>query len=257
VGMQFGNNAIDMNAAASFAYRRRDDTLQGELVAALNNDLSNASPPQIIAAAQQSVKPGRFAIVSSFGAESAVLLAAAAEVDRSIPVLMIDTGYLFPETLAYRGQLQEALGMTDFRTITPAAQEAAARDPDGDLFVTDPDACCDLRKVQPLGRALDGFDAWANGRKRYQSASRSDIPVVELDDARLKFNPLAHLTRGDIVQRFRALGLPYHPLEKFGFASIGCMPCTSRVADGEDQRAGRWRGRGKVECGIHIAASKA
>jgi phosphoadenosine phosphosulfate reductase len=170
---------------------------------------------------------------------------------------MIDTGYLFPETLAYRGQLQEALGMTDFRTITPAPQEAAARDPDGDMFVTDPDGCCDLRKVQPLGRALDGFDAWANGRKRYQSASRSDIPVVEPDGERLKFNPLAHLSRGDIVQRFRSLGLPYHPLEKFGFASIGCMPCTSRVADGEDPRAGRWRGRGKVECGIHIAASKA
>jgi phosphoadenosine phosphosulfate reductase len=255
--MQFGNNAIDMNAAASFAYTGRDDRLQSELVAALNTDLLDAFPSQIIAAAQQSAKPGRFAIVSSFGAESAVLLAAAAEVDRSIPGLMIDTGYLFPETLAYRGQLQEALGMTDFRTITPAAQEAAARDPDGDMFVTDPDGCCDLRKVQPLGRALDGFDAWANGRKRYQSASRSDIPVVEPDGERLKFNPLAHLSRGDIVQRFRSLGLPYHPLEKFGFASIGCMPCTSRVADGEDPRAGRWRGRGKVECGIHIAASKA
>jgi phosphoadenosine phosphosulfate reductase len=255
--MQFGNNAIDMNAAASFAYTGRDDRLQSELVAALNNDLLDASPSQIIAAAQQSAKPGRFAIVSSFGAESAVLLAAAAEVDRSIPVLMIDTGYLFPETLAYRGELQEALGMTDFRTITPAAQEAAARDPDGDMFVTDPDGCCDLRKVQPLGRALDGFDAWANGRKRYQSASRSEIPVVELDDERLKFNPLAHLSRGDIVQRFRSLGLPYHPLEKFGFASIGCMPCTSRVAPGEDPRAGRWRGSGKVDCGIHIAASKA
>lgn len=257
MGIQLGNNAIDMSVAASFAYTGRDGDPESEMVAMLNSDLSSASPSDIIATAQQSVKPGRFAIVSSFGAESAVLLAAAAEVDRSIPVLMIDTGYLFPETLAYRGQLQEALGMTDFRTITPAAQEAAARDPDGDLFVTDPDGCCDLRKVRPLGAALDGFDAWANGRKRYQSASRAEIAVVELDGARLKFNPLAHLSRGDIVQRFRSLGLPYHPLEKFGFASIGCMPCTSRVAAGEDPRAGRWRGRGKVECGIHIAASKA
>ncbi len=257
VGIQFGNNAIDMNSAASFVYMREDGPISANDVRDLNAELANASPSAIIATALKSVKPGRFAIVSSFGTESAVLLAAAAEVDRSIPVLMIDTGYLFPETLAYRGQLQEVLGMTDFRTIVPDKQEVAERDPEGELFVTDHDACCDLRKVRPLGRTLDGFDAWANGRKRYQSASRADIPVVELDGPRLKFNPLAHLERGDIVKRFRSLGLPYHPLEKFGFASIGCMPCTSRVAPGEDPRAGRWRGRGKLECGIHIPAAKA
>jgi len=216
--------------------------------------LSDASPESIIEAAIRSVSPGRFAIVSSFGTESAVLLAAAAEVDRSIPVLMIDTGYLFAETLAYRDQLQERLGLSDFRTLTPDTIEVESEDAEGDLFLNDPDACCALRKVRPLATALTGFDAWANGRKRYQSAMRAAIPVVEPDGPRLKFNPLAHLGRGDIVQRFRALGLPYHPLEKFGFASVGCMPCTSRVGDSEDQRAGRWRGRGKAECGIHTAA---
>jgi phosphoadenosine phosphosulfate reductase len=257
VGIQFGNDAINIRLAAAFEYRGRNEGFSAESAVELNAALASASPSEIIAAALKSVKPGRFAIVSSFGTESAVLLSAAAEVDRSIPILMIDTGYLFPETLAYRDQLQEVLGMTDFRTIVPDRQETAQRDPEGELFVTDPDACCDLRKVRPLGRTLDGFDAWANGRKRYQSASRADIPVVELDDARLKFNPLAHLERGDIVKRFRSLGLPYHPLEKFGFASIGCMPCTSRVAPGEDPRAGRWRGSGKLECGIHVAASKA
>lgn len=257
MGIQFGNNAIDVNSVASFVYSRDDRPISADDVRALNAELADASPSAIIAAALGSVRPGHFGIVSSFGTESAVLLAAAAEVDPSIPVLIIDTGYLFPETLAYRDQLQEVLGMTDFRTITPDADEAAKRDSEGDLFTTDPDACCDLRKVRPLGKTLEGFDAWANGRKRYQSTSRADIPVVELDGPRLKFNPLAHLTRGDIVTRFRSLGLPYHPLEKFGFASIGCMPCTSRVAPGEDPRAGRWRGRGKLECGIHVAASKA
>ena len=257
MGIQFGNNAIDMDSAAVHEYRGRDEGFSAEYAAELNAAHASASPSEIIAAALKSVKPGRFAIVSSFGTESAVLLSAAAEVDRSIPVLKIDTGYLFPETLAYRDQLQEVFGMTDFRTIAPDVQEVAERDPEGELFMTDHDACCDLRKVRPLDRSLDGFDAWANGRKRYQSASRADIPVVELDGARLKFNPLAHLERGDIVKRFRSLSLPYHPLEKFGFASIGCMPCTSRVAPGEDPRAGRWRGSGKLECGIHIAAAKA
>lgn len=219
--------------------------------AALNLLLANASPEEVIGAALGAVDPGRFAIVSSFGTESAVLLAAAAAVDPAITVLLVDTGYLFPETLAYRDVLQERLGLTDVRSLRPDAEEALAQDSDGDLFQRDPDGCCDLRKVRPLGSALNGFDAWANGRKRYQGADRALIPIVEGDRQRLKFNPLANLTRGEIVTRFRGLDLPPHPLEKHGFASIGCMPCTSRVAPGEDPRAGRWRGRGKVECGIH------
>jgi phosphoadenosine phosphosulfate reductase len=224
---------------------------ENETVSALNALLSNAGPEEIIAAALRSAPPGRFGIVSSFGTESAVMLAAAAQVDPAIPVLFVDTGYHFPETLGYRDQLQERLRLSNTRSLTPDETETAAEDVEGDLFQRDPDACCALRKVRPLGRALDGFDAWANGRKRYQSAGRNAIPIVEADGARLKFNPLVNLSRAEIVGRFRALGLPLHPLEKFGFASIGCMPCTSRVLPGEDPRAGRWRGRGKVECGIH------
>jgi phosphoadenosine phosphosulfate reductase len=180
-----------------------------------------------------------------------------AEIDPSIPVLFVDTGYHFSETLAYRDQLQARLRLTDIRTLAPDGAEVVVEDPDSDLFLRDPDACCALRKVRALGRALDGFDVWANGRKRYQSTGRGSIPIVEADGARLKFNPLANLSRAEIVGRFRALGLPFHPLEKFGFASIGCMPCTSRVQPGEDPRAGRWRGRGKVECGIHTSTAVA
>jgi phosphoadenosine phosphosulfate reductase len=223
----------------------------------LNTSLAHASPEDIVATAADAATAGRFAIVSSFGAESAILLAAAAQVDRSIPVLMIDTGYLFPETLAYRDLLQERLGLSDMRALTPDALEAETEDPEGDLFTRDTDACCALRKVRPLSRALEGFDVWANGRKRYQGASRADIPVVEADGSRLKFNPLALLGRSEVVERFRKLGLPLHPLEKFGYASIGCMPCTSRVAPGEDPRAGRWRGEGKVECGLHTGTLSA
>ena len=218
---------------------------------ALNARLADAAPEDIIATAIEIAGLERFAIVSSFGTESAVLLAAAADVDRTIPILMIDTGYLFPETLAYRDQLQNHLGLVDIRILKPDPIRTTNADPDSDLFQRDPDGCCELRKTEPLADALAHFDAWANGRKRYQAMNRASIPVVEGDGPRLKFNPLAYLTRADVVGRFRASGLPYHPLEKFGFASIGCMPCTSRVTSGEDPRAGRWRGRGKTECGIH------
>ncbi len=224
---------------------------------ALNALLAGQSPEAVIAAALGAVDAGRFSIVSSFGTESAVLLAAAAQVDPRIPVLLLDTGYLFPETLTYRDELTARLGLQDVRNLQPDAVEAAVQDAEGDLFQRDPNACCALRKVRPLGKALDGFDAWANGRKRYQGGGRASIAVVEADGIRLKFNPLASLSREQIVTRFRALDLPPHPLEKFGFASIGCMPCTSRVDPGEESRAGRWRGRGKIECGIHSGPGKA
>jgi phosphoadenosine phosphosulfate reductase len=217
----------------------------------LNRLLQGASPEQIIGAARDTLAPGRLAVVSSFGTESAVMLAATAAVDPALPVLLIDTGYLFPETLAYRDALQQRLGLTQVRAIGPDGDELAAEDPEGDLYSRNPDACCALRKVRPLARALAGFDGWANGRKRFQGAARTAIPVVEADGPRLKFNPLALLAPEEITERFRDLGLPPHPLEKFGFRSIGCMPCTTATRPGEDPRAGRWRGRGKVECGIH------
>jgi phosphoadenosine phosphosulfate reductase len=222
---------------------------------ALNVLLVGASPEEIIAAAQEAVCPGRLAIVSSFGTESAVLLAAAAAVDRSVPVLIIDTDYLFPETLAYRDQLQRLLGLRDVHAIRPDGAELAEEDVDGDLYARDPDACCALRKVRPLAKALRGVDAWVNGRKRFQGGDRSVIPVVEAEGPRLKFNPLAALSPANIAARFADAGLPPHPLEKHGFRSIGCMPCTSATRPGEDPRAGRWRGRGKVECGIHLGAA--
>jgi len=223
--------------------------------AALNTLLRNATPEHIIAAAQEAVEPGRLAVVSSFGTESAILLAAVAAVDPCIPVLLLDTGFLFPETLAYRDLVQQRLGLTDVRAIQPNAEEIAGEDSEGNLHHRDPNACCAVRKVRPLAGALSRFEAWANGRKRFQGGGRAIIPLVEADATRLKFNPLAALSREALGARFRALDLPPHPLERNGFYSIGCVPCTSRTAPGEDARAGRWRGRGKTECGIHNRSS--
>ena len=214
--------------------------------------LAGASPSEIVAAARDTVLPGRLAVVSSFGTEAAVLLSIVAAVDRSIPVVFLDTGWLFEETVAYRDDIVARLNLSDVRTIVPDAATLAARDPHRDLWFTDPDACCGLRKVEPLARALAPFDAWINGRKRYQGRERLRLPIVESDGGRLKFNPLARVSEATVAEMFRASGLPRHPLATFGYRSIGCMPCTSRTLRGEDARAGRWRGSGKTECGIHF-----
>jgi phosphoadenosine phosphosulfate reductase len=217
----------------------------------LDHALRDASPAEIIAAALKTVGREKLALVSSFGTESATLLKVMADVDPAIPVIFLDTGWLFEETLAYRDTLIATLGLTDVRSIKPAEETLSREDPDRDLWFSDPDACCRIRKVEPLARALKPFDAWLNGRKRFQGSTRADIPVVEDDGARLKFNPFANVSREEIEAIFARAKLPRHPLVASGFLSVGCMPCTSRTAEGEDERAGRWRGRAKTECGIH------
>ena len=218
----------------------------------LNQALRNQSPAAVIAAALQAVGRERLAVVSSFGTESAALLKVMAEVDPAIPVIFLDTGWLFEETLAYRDTLIATLGLRDVRSVKPLEETLSREDPDRELWFSDPDACCRIRKVEPLARALAPFSAWINGRKRFQGGLRADIPVVEDDGARLKFNPFANTSREEIEAIYRLANLPPHPLAASGFMSVGCMPCTSRTSPDEDARAGRWRGRPKTECGIHV-----
>ncbi len=196
---------------------------------------------------------GRIALVSSFGAESAVLLDLVAGIDRATPVIFLDTGKLFPETLAYRDELVERLDLSDVREIRPPVDLLAARDPGGDLWRRDPDACCALRKVAPLAEALAGFDAWITGRKRHHGAARVALDAIEAVDGRIKINPLADWSAARIEAETAARGLPRHPLQDLGFASIGCVTCTRRLERGEAARAGRWAGLAKTECGIHGA----
>ena len=218
---------------------------------ALDRALRKASPAEVIAAALRNVGRERLAVVSSFGTESAALLKVMADVDPAIPVIFLDTGWLFEETLAYRDTLIATLGLRDVRSIKPLEETLSREDPDRELWFSDPDACCRIRKVEPLARALKPFSAWINGRKRFQGGLRADIPVVENDGIRLKFNPFANVSREEIEAIYRLANLPPHPLAASGFLSVGCMPCTSRTSEGEDARAGRWRGRAKTECGIH------
>jgi phosphoadenosine phosphosulfate reductase len=195
----------------------------------------------------------RLAVVSSFGAESAVILAMAAEIDRTTPVLFLDTGKLFGETLGYRDRLIARLGLSDVRTIAPDVAQLSAADPEGMLWLHDPDACCRIRKIEPLKRALRGFDAWVSGRKRFHGADRAGLPIFEADgNTRIKINPLAGWSRAQVEEEFNHRDLPRHPLEADGYLSIGCMTCTDRVGPDEGPRAGRWRGLAKTECGIHL-----
>jgi len=195
--------------------------------------------------------PGRIACVSSFGAESAVLLHLMASVDPTVPVVFLNTGKLFGETLRYRDRLQEVIGLQDVRAIGPDAVALRAKDPDGVLWRSDPDACCALRKVDPVQRALRGFDAEITGRKRFQTMTRGWLGPVEFNGVRHVINPLWNWTLDDLGRYIEAHALPRHPLVEDGFVSIGCMPCTARVAPGGDYRSGRWAGTGKDECGIH------
>jgi len=229
--------------------------IEGELPAAdeLDRALRDASPADIIATALRTVGRDRLALVSSFGTESAALLKVMADVDPAISVIFLDTGWLFEESLAYRDTLIERLGLRDVRSIKPLQETLSREDPESDLWFSDPDACCRIRKVEPLARALQPFDAWINGRKRFQGGVRGAIAVVEDDGARLKFNPFANVSREEIEAIYRDANLPPHPMVASGFLSVGCMPCTSRSNAGEDARAGRWRGRSKTECGIHTS----
>ena len=198
---------------------------------------------------------GEVAMVSSFGAESAVLLHLVGSIDTGVPVLFLDTGKHFPETIAYRDGLVDRLGLTDVRVVTPEAAELAARDANGLRWSFDPDGCCEIRKVRPLAKALKGFDASFTGRKAFQAATRAALPRFEIDNSdaqgRLKINPLIDWSASQIAGYFILHDLPQHPLIARGYPSIGCSPCTRPVAAGEDARAGRWAGWDKVECGIH------
>ncbi len=208
---------------------------------------------KVLRLAIEDLFPGRIALVSSFGADSAILLHMVSEIDKATPVIFIDTQQLFSETLAYRDKLVAQLALTKVKTVKPDAKLLAKEDEDKFLWARNPDRCCEIRKVLPLANALQGYDAWITGRKRFQAATRASLPLFEADGERIKVNPLAGWTKAEIDAYFETHGLPRHELIAKNYLSIGCVPCTSPVRPGEDARAGRWRDRGKTECGVHVA----
>lgn len=224
-----------------------------ERVAALNARYAHHGAWDVLCHALGDADTGRVALVSSFGAESVVLLHMIAVMDPATPVLFVDTEMLFTQTLDYQRDLARRLGLTNLHLIRASQTAIAAHDPNGVLHQTAPDACCDLRKTRPLSAALAPFDAWITGRKRFQGGQRADLEFFEAEGAdRIKINPLAHWRAEDVADYITNNRLPRHPLVAKGYASIGCAPCTTPVQPGEDARAGRWRGTEKDECGIHF-----
>lgn len=220
---------------------RMDATLEARIAAA----------ETVLKLALHEAFPGRIALVSSFGAESAVLLHLAASIAPGVPVVFLETGKHFAQTLSYRRRLSDAFGLTNVLDVRPDAAEMASEDRDGALWQRDADRCCNLRKVRPLRSALAGFDAWVTGRKHFQGGLRAALPPFEASAGKIKVNPLVAWSAADIDAYGHRYGLPAHPLVAEGFASIGCWPCTRPVGKGEGTRAGRWRGADKTECGIH------
>lgn len=227
--------------------------LQGR-VARLNAQYAHSGATDVFTAALKSFK--KLAMVSSFGADSVVLLHLAAQINKDIPVLFIDTEMLFDETLRYQVRVSRMLGLTNVRVLRAA--DLPKTDPDNQLHKTNPDACCHLRKTAPLNAALGEFDGWITGRKRHQSGTRARLNMFEVEVAtqRIKVNPLALWNSDDMARYMAAVQLPRHPLVAKGYPSIGCAPCTTPVAPGEDPRAGRWRETKKEECGIHFVDGK-
>lgn len=235
-----------------------DITALDARVAGLNERYRHHSATAVLERALHDPEVGQLALVSSFGAESVVLLHLVSVIAPQTPVLFIDTQMLFQETLDYQRELADKLNLTDIRTIRADRRDTEFEDPDGTLNQFDTDACCNLRKVVPLERALRGFDGWITGRKRFQATTRAALDFFENEEGkRLKVNPLAHWGREDLEDYMANNRLPRHPLVAKGYPSIGCAPCTSPVKAGEDPRSGRWRGQAKVECGIHFVNGRA
>ena len=241
-------------ALSNFAFVQPEpDPHRSLAIMALNGMFGEMDGVSVLRQAVNDLLKDDVAVVSSFGADSSVLLHMVSIVDPTVPVYFLETGKHFPETLAYVEILKSQLGLTNVRWLRPDPKDLARFDPHGDLWETDPDSCCHIRKTEPLDAEIAQFAGWVTGRKRYQTVERGVLPHFELtSDDRIKVNPLAYFNDADIATYKLEHGLPEHPLFAKGYKSIGCAPCTTIVAEGEDPRAGRWRGLNKKECGIHF-----
>lgn len=217
--------------------------------------LETATADEILAWAVESFYP-RFTMATGLGPEGCVIISMLARIDPRVYVFNLDTGYQFRETLELRERIAEKYGITIDLQRPELSVEAYEAAHGGPVHRTDPDKCCMDRKIRVLQRVAKSYDAWATGIRRDQSPTRADTPIVRWDKkfGLVKISPLATWTKSDVWRRILRDGIPYNPLHDQGYPSIGCQPCTRAIMTGEDERAGRWTGTTKTECGLHTAA---
>ena len=224
-----------------------------ELLARISSVLESASAPDIVRWAIEEYFP-KLTMATAFGAEGCCLIHMVAAVEPRVRIFNLDTGYQFPETLRLREQIAERYGIVvEFvRADTTVEQYESMHG--GPLYLDRPDQCCQDRKISPLKRAIAGYEAWISAIRRDQTAHRQSAGIVEWDKkfVLVKVNPLANWTKKDVWKFITTHNVPYNPLHDRGYPSIGCWPCTRVVSQGEEDRAGRWSGTSKKECGLHI-----
>ncbi len=216
----------------------------------LNKEFHKSSPEEIIRKSRNLFKD-KIVYISSFGIESAIILHMISQIDKNFPIALLNTNFLFKQTLDYKNKLIKSLNLKNFVEIFPDNSKLQKDDPNNNLWKSDVEKCCELRKVKPLNKFLKKYNAWISGRKSYQGGERFDVQPFEFNNGKVVVNPLANFEKKFVLLYFNNNNLPKHPLVEEGYLSVGCTHCTFKPKNIEDPRSGRWINQTKTECGIH------
>ena len=221
-------------------------------IKALNSKFADGVPRSILEHSILNLFKNKIAYVCSFGTESAIILDLISKIDKDLPVIMLNTHFLFKETIEYKNELLKLLGLKNYREVFPDEKMLNKYDVDNNLWKKNQDKCCNLRKVVPLEKSLNEFESWISGRKSYHLGDRQNLKAFELINNKIVVNPLFNSTKKFIEDYFLLNNLPRHPLFEQGYLSIGCSHCTVKAKNILDPRQGRWSDKTKTECGIHL-----
>ena len=217
----------------------------------LNDDCKNSLPQNILENSINNIFKKKMVYVCSFGTESAIILHMVSEIDKSLPIILLNTNYLFKETIEYKDYLINKFKFSNFKEIYPSIKDLKINDSEGKLWKEDPDLCCNIRKVLPLQKELKKYDAWVSGRKSYHAGERTNLKFFEYINEKIVVNPLANVNRNFVDSYFKKHDIERHPLFESGYLSLGCTHCTVKTSMIDSPRSGRWADKIKTECGIH------
>ena len=223
-----------------------------KLISNLNKDCQDLAPEEILKISMKKFG-GKITYVCSFGTESAIILHMISKIDKKFPIFLLNTHFLFPETIVYKNILLKELGLSNCQDIFPDKLLIQKEDPENNLWTNNIDRCCEIRKVKPLDKILKNFRSWISGRKSYHQGERIDLRPFELLNEKVVVNPLINIKKKEADNYFEVNSLPKHPLLKKGYFSIGCVHCTFKTTDKINIRSGRWKNKMKTECGIHLS----